>query len=177
MQGLINGTGELFAKGVVQQSARQRKRGDVMNRLMVLPVEYDDDFARWIEQQASLLTARQFEQLDVHHLIEELRAMVAHDRRELGSRLEVLMMHLLKCQFQPSHTSPGWLNTIDHQRGQIEELVRESPSLAPNISQVAQRRYPRARRMAARETGLPQKSLPSDLPYSTQQLLDDDFVP
>ena len=103
--------------------------------------------------------------------------MVAHDRRELGSRLEVLMMHLLKCQFQPSHKSSSWLNTIDHQRGRIADLVRESPSLAPTILQVAQRCYPRARRMAARETGLLRKELPPDMPYSVKELLDDDFVP
>ncbi|NHZ36601.1 DUF29 domain-containing protein [Massilia rubra] len=148
-----------------------------MDRLMVPPVEYEDDFVLWVEQQASLLSARQFDQLDVHHLIEELRAMVGHHRRELGSRLEVLMMHLLKCQFQPSHKSPSWLNTIDHQRGQIDELVRESPSLVPTIAHVAQQRYARARRMAARETGLSRNGFPSALPYSVQQLLDDDFVP
>lgn len=148
-----------------------------MDHLMVPLVEYDDDFALWAEQQASLLSARQFEHVDVHHLIEELSAMVAQHRRELGSRLEVLIMHLLKCQFQPSHKSSSWLNTIEHQRGEIEELVRDSPSLAPTIAQVAQRRFPRAKRMAARETGLPQNAFPPTLPYSAQQLLDDGFVP
>jgi hypothetical protein len=148
-----------------------------MDLLTVLPVDYDEDFALWIEQQTSLLSSRQFEQLDVHHLIEELRAMVAHNRRELGSRLEVLMMHLLKCQFQPSHKSPSRLNTIDHQRGEISELVRESPSLAPTIAQVAKHRYQRARRMAIRETGLRKEEFPAALPYTAQQLLDDEFVP
>lgn len=148
-----------------------------MDRLRVLPVEYDDDFALWAEQQANLLNARQFELLDVHHLVEELTAMVAHHRRELGSRLEVLIMHLLKCQFQPSHKSPSWLNTIDHQRGEISELVRDSPSLAPTIAQVAKHRYQRARRMAIRETGLRKEEFPAALPYSVQQLLDDEFVP
>ncbi|UOD30595.1 DUF29 domain-containing protein [Massilia violaceinigra] len=148
-----------------------------MNRQMVLPVGYEDDFVLWIEQQANLLNARQFEQLDIHHLTEELKAMVGHRRRELGSRLEVLIMHLLKCQFQPSFKSSSWLNTIDQQRGEIAELVRESPSLAPTIAQVARRRYARARRMASRETQLDRKEFPSELPYSVQQLLDDDFVP
>lgn len=160
-----------------EESRAEKERSDVMNRQMVLPVGYEDDFVLWVDQQANLLNARQFEQLDIHHLTEELRAMVGHCRRELASRLEVLMIHLLKCQFQPSYKSSSWLNTIDHQRGEIAELVRESPSLAPTIAQVARRRYARARRMAARETHMDRKEFPSDLPYSLHQLLDDDFVP
>lgn len=148
-----------------------------MDRLQVPLADYERDFVRWAEQQVSLLRARQFEQLDTTHLVEELEGMIAHHRRELGSRLKVLMFHLLKCEFQPGLKSSSWLNTLAHQREEIAELLHDSPSLAPVIPALAKRRYRQAVMAAARETHLPPRTFPPELPYTLEQLLDEDFVP
>jgi len=40
-------------------------------------------------------------QLDTQHIAEELEDMSASERRELLNRLQILLVHLLKHQFQP----------------------------------------------------------------------------
>ena len=61
-------------------------------------------------------------ELDLENLIEELESIVKRERRKLGSRLEVLLMHLLKCEFQPERLSESWLRTLDEQRRRIDQI-------------------------------------------------------
>ncbi len=62
---------------------------------------YDKDFYAWTQEQASLLQSRQWSQLDLPNLIEEIESLGRQERRELINRLSVLMAHLLKWQYQP----------------------------------------------------------------------------
>jgi hypothetical protein len=140
-------------------------------------VEYEKDLALWYQRQAELLRAGRFDQVDLGNLIEELEVAVRNLRRELSSRLEVLIMHLLKCQFQHDRISRGWLGTLGEQRSEIDKLLAENPSFAPGVMQVATKVYPRAARRAATDTGLPQTAFPPANPYSQEQLFDDTYVP
>lgn len=139
--------------------------------------EYEQDLALWYARQADLLRELRFDQLDLENLIEELEAAVGNLRRELGSRIEVLLIHLLKCEFQPQRRARSWLNTLDEQRSQILKLLEENPSLRPRVMQVATNVYPIALRRAVRQTDLPRTAFPATNPYSKEQLLDFDFAP
>jgi hypothetical protein len=55
---------------------------------------YDQDFHAWLQQQAALLKTGRLHELDVAHLVEEIESMGASERRELLSRLQVLILHL-----------------------------------------------------------------------------------
>ncbi|CAK0773412.1 hypothetical protein CCP3SC15_470009 [Gammaproteobacteria bacterium] len=55
--------------------------------------------------------------------------MGSTERRELVSRLEILLMHLLKWQHQPSLQSRSWLLPIEEQRLQLEDHLQDNPSL------------------------------------------------
>ena len=99
---------------------------------------YDRDLLAWAEQQAAQLRAGQLDQVDMEHLIEEIEAMAGNLRRELKSRLRVLLAHLLKWQFQPRRRSRSWAATIAEQRAQIEDLLEESPSLREHLDEVAE---------------------------------------
>jgi hypothetical protein len=140
-------------------------------------VEYEQDLALWYQRQAELLRERRFDQLDLDNLIEELEAAVRNLRRELASRLEVLLMHLLKCQFPHQRISGSWLGTLGEQRSEIDKLIEENPSLGPTVMQVAEKVYPKSVRRAAIETRLPRTAFPAVNPYSREQLFDFDFVP
>src|SRR5688572_9316464 len=87
-----------------------------------------NDFALWIDEQVELLRARNFEQLDLNNIIDEIESMGEGQRRELGSRIEILQVHLLKCQIQPARRSSSPLESIDEQRSQILRLLKHSPS-------------------------------------------------
>jgi hypothetical protein len=79
-----------------------------MARTLVRPGLYDQDFLAWTEQQAALLRAGRLDQLDLDNLAEELDAMGRGEWGELESRLELLLMHMLKWDCQPARRSRSW---------------------------------------------------------------------
>ena len=139
--------------------------------------DYEHDMVLWIERQIALLRQRRFAELDLENLIEELESIVKRERRKLGNRLEVLLMHLLKCEFQPERLSKSWLRTLYEQRRRIDQILRDSPSLGPTLDEVVEEAYPHAVQLAAIETALSTKAFPSTNPYSLEQLRDQGFVP
>src|SRR5260370_7643141 len=92
---------------------------------------YDEDFYAWTQEQATLLRSGQFSQVDIENVAEELESMGRSDKRQIDSRLEVLLTHLLKCQVQVLLRSPGWSGTIRGQRRRIQNLLQEPPSFPP----------------------------------------------
>lgn len=139
--------------------------------------DYEADMVLWFERQITLLRQHRFTELDLENLIGELESIVKHEHRALKSRIRVLLMHLLKCEFQHDHISGSWLGTLDEQRFQIDQLLKDSPSLVPGLEQVVEQAYPDAARRAASETGLDPKVFPKASPFSIEQILDVDFVP
>src|SRR5258708_24494624 len=73
---------------------------------------YDEDFAIWTAETARLLRARRFHEVDIEHLAEEIEDMGKRYKRELHSRLTVLILHLLKCKCQPEKQTRGWQSTL-----------------------------------------------------------------
>lgn len=141
------------------------------------PTQYEKDFVVWIDQQLALLRARQFDQLDLPNVIEEFEAMGSSERRELASRLHVLIVHLLKCEFQPERKSRSWVSTIIEQRAAIERHLEQSPSLRQHVGRYASQAYKSAVALAASQTGIEKRAFPADIPYTPQQLLDPEFLP
>ncbi|HVC56294.1 MAG TPA: DUF29 domain-containing protein [Stellaceae bacterium] len=140
-------------------------------------VAYDEDFFAWTEQQARLLRAREFSQLDIANLAEEMEDMGRGIRRELRNRLAVLTMHLLKWRYQPGYRSRSWSGTIKEQRQQIAELLDESPSLKPVLARDLTRIYRLSVSKALGETGLPEAVFPAECPFTPDQILAEEFLP
>jgi hypothetical protein len=138
-------------------------------------IDYETDFYSWTQQQAQLLRCKQIEQIDWNHLAEEIEDMGRSEKRELGSRLEILVMHLLKWQFQPNLRSRSWKLTIKEQRLRLEKLLEESPSLKSCIEDVKGEIYPLAVISAEKETGL--SSFPKTCPYNLTEILSPGFFP
>ena len=141
--------------------------------------EYDTDFFEWTQHQAAALAAGHVSELDLANLTEEIESLGKRDRRSLGSRLEVLVMHLLKWHYEPERrqTSRSWENPILEQRGRIAKLLRDSPSLRRSVPDMIAEDYRRVRRMASNETGLPMETFPENCPWSAEAVLDETFWP
>ena len=88
-----------------------------------LNLNYQADFYRWTQEQAKLLRNRQIEGIDWDNLAEEVEDMGRSEKRQLESRLEVLIMHLLKWQFQPGFRSRSWQLTVKEQRLRLDRLI------------------------------------------------------
>ena len=135
---------------------------------------YDADLLAWLEQQAGYLRAGQLDRLDIGHLIAELEDMGGSQRRELKSRLEILLMHMLKRDAQPRRPSRSWQSSIVEQRARIGDLLEQSPSLRNGMEEVAQKVFAVAARRAAIETGLKRSAFPAALPYRLAAILEDE---
>ena len=138
---------------------------------------HSQDFYAWTHEQAKLLRAGRFENVDITHLIEEVEDMGGSIRRQLESRLEVLLMHLLKWKYQPNLTGKSWFLTIAEQRRRIAKLLRKNPSLKAIIDEAFQDAYEDARYSAMLETGLNLETFPEESPFTLTQTLEAEFLP
>lgn len=138
---------------------------------------YETDLYAWSQQQVELLQAEEWDKIDWRNITEEIDALGASQRNELRNRLKILLLHLLKWQFQPSRQSKSWCASIDEQRGSIEDLLADNPSLRRLLAESIAIAYPRAVRDAHKQTGLAKQTFPSLCPYLLEQLLDEDFYP
>lgn len=140
-------------------------------------IDYDRDFNLWLEQTVYLLKSGQFEALDVENLVDELESMSKRDKREILSRLDVILMHLLKWKYQPSQRNQSWESSIQNNRKEILRIIEDSPSLRNYPETVIDKAYQAACRDAARETQLPSKTFPNNCLFSVNEILDENFFP
>ena len=138
---------------------------------------YEKDFYLWTQTHVNLLKERKFLEVDVPNLIEEVESIGKRDKRELRSRLIVLLMHLLKWKYQPQKRSESWLSTISEQRVSLEELLEDSPSLQPSLVEVFEAYYQKARVKAANETKMMLDVFPAISPFSLEEALDFAYFP
>ena len=96
-----------------------------------MPIAYDQDVAAWAAEQARLIRAGRFDQLDIEQIADEVEDVGRSERRELASRMTVLLAHCLKWRFQPTYRSGSWERTRREQRKQVVRKLKETPSLGP----------------------------------------------
>ncbi|MBD2680122.1 MULTISPECIES: DUF29 domain-containing protein [Nostoc] len=138
---------------------------------------YEQDFYLWIQTTAELLKQKNFTQLDLENLIEEIETMGRSEKKALRSNLEVVLMHLLKYKYQPEKRSGSWQATIREHRKRLREALEESPSLKPYFDEVLGQCYDHAKLLAADETELDVAIFPEQSPFTPEQALDPDFLP
>jgi hypothetical protein len=141
-----------------------------------LAVRYEDDFYSWTREQAAALRrvaatrANLPEPVDLENVAEEIESLGVSQLRELSARYRVLLLHLLKWQYQPDKRTPIWRTTIRDQRHEIADLLQLSPGLKPKRAARLAQAYPRARDDAAEETGLPVEQFPVACPYTLGEI-------
>lgn len=138
---------------------------------------YERDLVAWALENAALLREGRFNEIDAAHIAEELEDLGKSERRALASHLRNLLMHLLKWQYQPDLRSGSWRSPINNTRAEIAEILEDSPSLRPIVSQGLEKGYGLARKNAIAETGLAPDIFPEANPYSIEQVLSDEFWP
>jgi len=136
---------------------------------------HEQDFYAWTQEQSQLLKTGQLHQIDWQNIAEEIEDMGRSEKRQLESRLEVLIMHLLKWQFQPNLRSRSWQLTIKEQRLRLEKILQKNPSLQSNLTEAIEEVYPLATLSAERETGL--SLFPEICPYTLTEILSLEFLP
>lgn len=135
---------------------------------------YDTDFYAWVQEQARLLSTREFDQLDLTHLIEEIEDLGRREKRSCSSHLAVLLGHLLKWQYQPEYPyKKSWRATINTQRRALAKLLRENPSLRPQLPAYLTDAFLDGLDLAVAETPLDYEAFPARCPWTIEQILGD----
>ncbi len=146
-----------------------------------LGADYERDYHAWAMRQADTLRSHQLNDLDVENLAEEVEDLARQVKRELQHRAEVLLTHLLKWQRQLEKQGTSWQATIDEQRDRMTDLLRENPSLAPQLGTILNHAYRYARREAGLQMGLTkaqwEQQLPRSCPWDRKEILNPVFLP
>src|SRR5262245_43239295 len=140
---------------------------------------YKQDFFEWTQTTAALIRAGKWYDIAPEALAEEVESLGARDHRELRRRLQRLVTHLLKWQYQPTRRQTGhsWRSTIQKQRQEITDRLEQSPSLRRTLPDALQARYTLAREHASAQTRLSLATFPETCPWTPEQVLDTDFWP
>ncbi len=138
---------------------------------------YNQDFFAWATEQAALLRDGRLSEADIDHIAEEIEAMGKSEKRELVSRLTVLLLHLLEWQHQPTLRSTSWGLTLEEQRNRLEDHLANNPSLKSGIGEMIAAAYRNAILGAARETGKDRNVFSVVCPWSLDQIIDSNFYP
>ena len=138
---------------------------------------YKTDFYSWTQQQAQLIRSGNLEALDLDNILEELESMGKSEYRQLSHRLDILLMHLLKWQFQPEHRSTSWEGSIKEQRYRLKRLLNDNPGIKSEIPSILPEAYGVAKISAYKETGIPEDSYPAQCPWTFEQVMESGFWP
>ncbi|QIE22130.1 DUF29 domain-containing protein [Caballeronia sp. SBC2] len=138
--------------------------------------DYDTDLALWAAEQAALLRANRFDELDRHNLAEELETLARGLRRELVDRLTRLLQHLLQWELLEGHRLPAWYAAIQEERDVIPRLLEDAPSLADDWPTVYEQAWQVALDAACAATGLSPGLMPLSA-YRSETALDVTFWP
>ncbi|CCF11404.1 MULTISPECIES: DUF29 domain-containing protein [Pantoea] len=144
---------------------------------MTVHTPYEKDVVAWSSEQASLLRSGKFSEIDFEKIAEEIEDVGKSEQRELASRMSLLIAHLLKWKYQPSHRGTSWEKTIKAQRKEILYALKESPSLKTKFSDPdwIEVIWAKGVAVASTETGL--AVFPDQPEWSISQILDSDFWP
>ena len=131
---------------------------------------YEQDETAWLDAMSELIRLGRFDALDYPNLAEYLTDMAARDRREVRSRLVVLLLHLLKWEYQPDKRTHSWRTTVLNQRQELAVLASRGV-LRVHATEILGEAYNDAVELAASETKKSREAFPTDCPYSFDQLL------
>ena len=149
----------------------------VTERQTTTPNLYAQDYVAWVEQTVAQLRSQDYSHVDWDNLIEEVADMSRRERSRLESNLIVILLHLLKWQYQPHHRSGSWKSSIREHRRRVNRDLRDSPSLKPYLAEIFAECYADACAQAGDETGLASSVFPKTCPYRIDQVLNAEYLP
>lgn len=133
---------------------------------------YETDFAEWAHTQSRLLERREFDQLDIDNLREEIEDLSRRESDKLVSYLENLLMHELKVKYQPLMHTASWDASIKEARFKVKTVLKKNPSLKPKLKDPLREAYYTARLRAVRETGLAENTFPKNCPWKISEIFE-----
>lgn len=132
----------------------------------------DSDFAAWIYDQAAALKEGRFSDLDIDELVDEVESLAKRDFKKLRSHLRVILMQMLKWDYQPERRDVSWRKSINASRERVWSELASSPSFRSRTGEAIEQAFPLARLQAWDETGVFKlEHEPRSCPYSWEEIM------
>jgi Domain of unknown function DUF29 len=140
---------------------------------------HDTDFVKWAAKRAELLRKGRINEVDLEQVAEEFADLGLKDERAVRSQMRRLLMHLIKLRIQPRRAGSSWRASIAGTRGDIEDLLEDSPGLRRHLKETLEKTCRRAVKQALDETNLAAEAkeldIPQACPYTLSELLKGDL--
>jgi len=137
---------------------------------------YETDDSLWLEQTIELLKQKQFSQLDLENLIEELINLGKRDLAKVKSLLRQIIIHILLLQYwqiEYERNYRHWLGEIKTFRYDLNNHL--TTNLRNKLQDDLENIYQSAVDFVQVKTDL--MIFPEKCPYTLAQLLDDNYLP
>lgn len=137
---------------------------------------YETDDNLWLEETIKILKLKQFQELDLDNLIEELEALGRRDKNKVASLIEQVIIHLLLLQYwseKYDYNANHWRGEILSFRGQLNRLC--TTNLRNYLEEELDNLYQRASKIANEKAKI--RNLPKKCPYLLEQLFDENWLP
>ncbi|MCS7293307.1 MAG: DUF29 domain-containing protein [Gloeomargarita sp. SKYBB_i_bin120] len=141
---------------------------------------YECDYYQWLTETVNCLKARDFTNLDLKNLIEEIEELGRREKYAIASYLMRLCEHLLKLQYWETERQRcyrGWLVEVRNFRKEIKRRLQASPSLKPWIQDIYVEEYRNGRQLFLDGSGLASDAIPETPPFTLAQALDENWLP
>ncbi len=141
---------------------------------------YDIDYQLWLEQTIAQLKAKDFSQIDLENLIEEIESLGKRDKRSISSYLMRLCEHLLKIKYWESERETclrGWKSEVRNFRLQIRAILKDSPSLKSYLGDNFLAEYQNGRKLFLDDSELDGTLISEEPSFTVDQALDEDWLP
>ena len=136
---------------------------------------YEDDVYGWVQEQVALLRAGRVDSLDLDNIAEELNDVGLSEYHRLQSAVEIVLLHMLKWDQQPERRSRSWaLSIAEHRERALMQLER-SPGLKSSLEAAQRKAFRLGRLGAARQMKRPLRMLPTECPYTWDEILNRPF--
>src|SRR5437660_9939186 len=93
---------------------------------------YDQDLYSWAAEQAALLRAGRIAEADALNIAEEIDDVGNEQYDKLESALRLILLHLLKWDYQPEQRSRSCTLSVAIHRKHASKVLRKSPGLKPH---------------------------------------------
>ena len=93
---------------------------------------HNEDLNLWLEEIATAIKNKDFNNMDWDGLLEEIEDMTASQKRALRSYTKRLIEHILKLQYwtiEKEYNQKGWRREVINFRNEVKEILEDSPSL------------------------------------------------
>ncbi len=141
---------------------------------------YDTDYQCWLDQIVIQLRTKDFGNLDLENLIEEIESLGKRDKRAIASDFMRLCEHLLKIKYWQSEREAGlrgWNLEVANFRLQIRAILKDSPSLRHYLNKNFLSEYDNARNLFLKASDLNATLIPERPDFTLEQALDEAWLP